>query len=414
MEFGHPRRLQHTREGEFKGKLAYVAPEQLSGAVLSQRIDIYAASVVLWETLTSRRLFSGESEEEVFRKVIEGNVVAPSQLEASIPEALDALVLRGLSRSPEERFASAEEMALALERAVAPASSRQIAAWVRSLASEALATRAALVAKIESSPLESPPAQPIVGQTHPVAPPRAAVAEQRTTAPLPTPSVMVSTQRIHPAPPRQATPSVLPALPAPTVLPTLPPLPASSGSLRQATPASLPATVISTQRISPASRRRPLTALAIATAVLSSVAYAFVWAKTPTTSPTAITSSREAPRLAASAAPPTSTVIAPTPEAARPAVAAPTAPTPEPPRPAMAAPTIIAPRPEPRGPATAAPTAIVSTPEAARPATRAPAVKVSKPARKTFAIPTTRHLRRTSQELPSTRHLSADPLRAAR
>ncbi|MGC4089348.1 MAG: serine/threonine-protein kinase [Polyangiaceae bacterium] len=162
-------RLQHTRDGEFKGKLAYVAPEQLRGSPLSQRIDLYSASVVLWETLTSRRLFSGASEEEVLRKVLDAEVVAPSEVQAGVPRALDAVVMRGLSKAPDARFATAEHMAIELERAYPPASPREVGAWVRDLAHEALAARTVLVAAIENPGpppltetlrLDAPPAPP--------------------------------------------------------------------------------------------------------------------------------------------------------------------------------------------------------------------------------------------------------------
>jgi serine/threonine-protein kinase len=55
-------RLNTTREGELKGKLAYMAPEQLETRSLTQQSDVYAAAVVLWELLTLRRLFEAENE----------------------------------------------------------------------------------------------------------------------------------------------------------------------------------------------------------------------------------------------------------------------------------------------------------------------------------------------------------------
>ncbi|MGH7280352.1 MAG: serine/threonine-protein kinase, partial [Polyangiaceae bacterium] len=64
-------RIQTTREGQLKGKLAYMAPEQLSGDV-SRKTDVYAAAVVLWEALTGRRLFTGENEAAILGKVISG------------------------------------------------------------------------------------------------------------------------------------------------------------------------------------------------------------------------------------------------------------------------------------------------------------------------------------------------------
>src|SRR5262249_17535421 len=71
-------RLQHTRDGVVKGKLGYMAPEQLRGAVMNRRSDIYAASVVLWELLTNRRLLELRSGREQVR-----SATASCQLEST-------------------------------------------------------------------------------------------------------------------------------------------------------------------------------------------------------------------------------------------------------------------------------------------------------------------------------------------
>lgn len=182
-------RLQQTRAGEFKGKLPYLAPEQFGEGAPDRRVDVYAASVTLWEALTARRLFDGASEEEVFGKILQSRVPAPSELRPGLPAALDELVLRGLSRSPAARFASAEEMALALERAVPPASPREVSAWLYSLASDALAKRAALVTEMDGggasaavTAIEPPPPAPAA--TVVSAPSPNPVVTQRMTVPL--------------------------------------------------------------------------------------------------------------------------------------------------------------------------------------------------------------------------------------
>jgi eukaryotic-like serine/threonine-protein kinase len=143
-------RIQTTREGQVKGKLAYMPPEQLGGAPMDRRTDIYAASVVLWETLAGRRLFDGESEAVVFAKVLHGEVEPPSKYASDCPPALDEVVLRGLSRDPEQRFATAREMAVAIEDCVHHASPRRVGEWVEQCAGEALRKRAEKVKEIES------------------------------------------------------------------------------------------------------------------------------------------------------------------------------------------------------------------------------------------------------------------------
>jgi serine/threonine protein kinase len=143
-------RLQTTRDGQLKGKLAYMAPEQVTDrAAVDRRTDVYAAGVVLWETLTRQRLFRGENEAIVIRNVLERRVEAPSTIVAGLPQELDAIALRALDRSPDRRFDTARSMALALEQAVPVASSTRVAHWIEAMVPERLARRAQTVAELE-------------------------------------------------------------------------------------------------------------------------------------------------------------------------------------------------------------------------------------------------------------------------
>ncbi len=154
-------RLQTTRDGQLKGKLSYMAPEQLRSESVTRKADVYAASVVLWEALTGERLFASDSEGGLVTAVLMGKVTAPSRAVAKAKvaaddempalEALDAVVLRGLERDPAKRFATAREMAAALEACVTPASAVKVAEWVERVAGAELAERAARVAAIESA-----------------------------------------------------------------------------------------------------------------------------------------------------------------------------------------------------------------------------------------------------------------------
>lgn len=144
-------RAQLTREGELKGKLSYMAPEQIRGGAIDRRVDVYAAGVVLWEALTLKRLFSGETDAERMYQVLQSSIPPPSTHAPGVPAALDAVVLRALSARPEDRYATALEMALALERTVPLLSAREVGAWVTDLASDALARRAMQLEAIESS-----------------------------------------------------------------------------------------------------------------------------------------------------------------------------------------------------------------------------------------------------------------------
>src|ERR1700722_11590150 len=118
-------RIQTTREGQLKGKLGYMAPEQFGGEV-ARTPDVYAGSVVLWEALTGQRLFAGESGPATMKMVLEGGAVAPSCHAPGIPPALDALTLRGLDRDPLRRFPTASAMALELEDCLTPVPASRI------------------------------------------------------------------------------------------------------------------------------------------------------------------------------------------------------------------------------------------------------------------------------------------------
>lgn len=151
IDFGIARaqgRSRVTPAGELKGKLAYMACEQFRGEQVDRRVDVYGASVVLWEALCGRELFSGESDAAVVGAVMSGSVLAPSALRPELPEALDRIVLRGLSRERDQRFSSAREMALALEREVGIGSQSEVADWLESVAGDLLAQRAELLRRM--------------------------------------------------------------------------------------------------------------------------------------------------------------------------------------------------------------------------------------------------------------------------
>ena len=143
-------RLQSTQDGRLKGKLSYMAPEQLCGERVDRRTDVFAAGIVLWEALTGRKLFTGETEAVTVGNVWNLQIQRPSAVGAAVDEAVDAVVMRALERDPTRRFSNARQMALALEAAVSLASPAQVEAWLLELAGDALKKRASEVAEIES------------------------------------------------------------------------------------------------------------------------------------------------------------------------------------------------------------------------------------------------------------------------
>jgi hypothetical protein len=148
-------RLQTTRDGQLKGKLAYMAPEQVRGEPLTRRTDVYATSVVLWEVLTGKRLFYANNEANVLAKVLSFDVPAPSSIAAGLPQSLDRIVLRGLERNPERRYGTAREMAAEIDACIGVASPTEIGDWVERIAGEELRERALRIASIERSAAEA-------------------------------------------------------------------------------------------------------------------------------------------------------------------------------------------------------------------------------------------------------------------
>jgi serine/threonine-protein kinase len=143
-------RIQTTREGQLKGKIAYMAPEQIGGTV-ARTTDVYAASVVMWESLTAKRLFQGDSEVDAMKKVLDARVEPPSVYIEDIPPSLEEIVLRGLDRDPAKRFQTAGEMALAIEEAVPMVAASKIGRWVEQTATQRLAARVERIASMESN-----------------------------------------------------------------------------------------------------------------------------------------------------------------------------------------------------------------------------------------------------------------------
>jgi hypothetical protein len=145
-------RLHQTREGSgLKGKLAYMAPEQLEGAAVVRQSDVFAASIVLWEALTSQRAYGGAaSEGEVVTKILRGPPAPPSTVCAELGDTYDDVLMRGLARAPADRFESARHMAAALTAAAEPASAAEVGAWVERIAAVPLADRAQRVRQLET------------------------------------------------------------------------------------------------------------------------------------------------------------------------------------------------------------------------------------------------------------------------
>jgi eukaryotic-like serine/threonine-protein kinase len=106
----------HTRAGLLIGTVAYLPPEQVTGGSTGPRSDVYSAGVVLFELLTGRQPFTGDTPIAVAYQHVNQDVPAPSTLVPGIPAAVDQLVLAATSRDPALRPADAGEFARAVRR----------------------------------------------------------------------------------------------------------------------------------------------------------------------------------------------------------------------------------------------------------------------------------------------------------
>ncbi len=152
-----------TREGTYKGKLAYSAPEQLRGQATKQS-DLYALAVVLWELIVGHRMHGAQSETELVATIMNGQLptiaetLAPEREWAAIGddswrqlEAVDVVVKRGLAIDVAHRYQTASEMEDALTRAVPPASPGAVAVWLKHVGREYLEKHDRMIAAEEAS-----------------------------------------------------------------------------------------------------------------------------------------------------------------------------------------------------------------------------------------------------------------------
>jgi serine/threonine-protein kinase len=142
-------RIQDTPDGGLRGKPAYMAPEQLDGRA-TPATDVHATAVLLWEMLTSRRLYHADSTVETFSNVLKGRFEPPSRYRAGLSPALDRVTLQGLASEPDHRFASARDMVHALREATPVAPPQAVAAWVRAMGEARVQSLANTIAAMET------------------------------------------------------------------------------------------------------------------------------------------------------------------------------------------------------------------------------------------------------------------------
>jgi eukaryotic-like serine/threonine-protein kinase len=147
-----------TDPGDLLGTTHYLAPEQLVGLPVEPRTDQHALGVVLYECLTGRRPYDGESRHEVMQKIQSGRFVPPSRLRPDLPPELEQVVLRALAHEPAGRFPTVHVLGAALLRF---ASEKRQVAWADYYGGPQAAVPPA------PSPIEAPAAPPPANELAP-------------------------------------------------------------------------------------------------------------------------------------------------------------------------------------------------------------------------------------------------------
>jgi serine/threonine protein kinase len=160
-------RVTTTKVGMIKGKLNFMAPEQLRSAPLDRRVDVFGMGVTLWEAVTLRRLYAGENDFDTARRILTGEYPPLLEFDPRLPPVLDEICKKALHPDPDQRFMSADEFADAIETHLAGsvASGRDVAAFISGVASQKLdrerrAMRESVHSDMEMDPLSSTVIEP--------------------------------------------------------------------------------------------------------------------------------------------------------------------------------------------------------------------------------------------------------------
>lgn len=202
-------RLTHTKTGQFKGKFAYMSPEQVigDGRKLDQRSDIFSLGIVLYEITVCTRLFRGKNDYDTIRMVAEAEVTPPTAVRRGFPAELERIIMKALAPEAKDRYQSAEQMQIDLEEWLveqrAKTSPVHLARYMAEIFPELLETPGGIAndATVQRDVVElARGAQQLIQQSHGMASPGVQPVTDVSTAPA-TPSnvsslVVEQTQQI--------------------------------------------------------------------------------------------------------------------------------------------------------------------------------------------------------------------------
>ncbi|MFZ5875483.1 MAG: protein kinase domain-containing protein [Nitrospirota bacterium] len=185
---------QETKTGILKGKLAYMSPEQAMGRAIDRRSDVFALGIVLYEVLTGRRLFKGDSDLSTLEAVRTANVEPPTTFDATIPAELERVVMTALAREAGQRYQTSADFQAALEGVLSArggTGTMQLSQFMASLFAEDQRKDHERLQSIHHEPAR--PAAPVRAASAPTPAP----ARRASSVPRPAPPRVVAPRR-HP------------------------------------------------------------------------------------------------------------------------------------------------------------------------------------------------------------------------
>jgi serine/threonine-protein kinase len=127
VDFGIAKALNsssETRTGVLKGKVAYMGPEQARGERVDRRADLFSVGVMLWEAAAGKRLWKSVPDITILQRLLAGDIPSPRSVNPATPEGLEAIVLKALAQSRDDRWATAHDLQIALEEYLEQAGER--------------------------------------------------------------------------------------------------------------------------------------------------------------------------------------------------------------------------------------------------------------------------------------------------
>jgi len=185
-DFGTAKILERggTQSGQIVGTPSYMAPEQVRGRPVDGRTDVFALAVILYELLTGERPFPGKNVTTVIYKIVHEEPLAPIQLDSSIHPGLNAVILRGLSKDPGDRYGSCGDFLNALRTyREAPASTAQTVIRRVSVLPQTRPTIAGQTISAPREPAQMPESPAQFSAAAPSIPPAATQSTAKPAAP---------------------------------------------------------------------------------------------------------------------------------------------------------------------------------------------------------------------------------------